>query len=941
MRRVVCLGVLLALWGTCLHGQGQNVITQEQIRADWLEQVRLRFQTPPSVTPETDAAGGCDGLKDGTFGFHTLHEDRPWWQVDLGQVTALGYVQIYSREQFASRSAQIQVLLSSDSQHFDLVYQHDGTAFKGHSDGKPLVVHLDGRRARFVRLQLPGKSYFHLDEVEAYAAGRKQNIALHRPATQSSISEWSKAGPSQHGIAWPQVLDQTLQRAEALAAALMPMGLDVRAALDSLSRIKAQTEAFDKQTSEATWQQVYFRTRVIIRRMALANPLLDFDTILFVKRAPTQFPHLSDQFYGWWSRPGGGVYLLKDFGSTRASVKCLTEDFAAGNFLRPDLHFDAERLVVAYARYDQAVGDVKNKLQKARLPEDAFYQIYEIALDGSSARRLTHGRYDDFDARYLPNGDILFLSTRKGSFVQTSQANTLSTLRADLPDSYVRCGGDQFRPVPVYTLHAIDRQGGNLRALSAFETFEYTPSVAADGRILYCRWDYIDRFNGHFFSLWSSNQDGTTPQLVYGNYTKRPQATMEPRSIPGSNKILFTAAAHHSITGGSLVLLDTTKGNEGEGPITRLTPEVPFPETEKNVGAYYANPWPLSEDFYLVSWSNRALPPHYRCRDEKNPVNAQGIYLLDCFGNLELLYRDPDISSMTPIPVRRRPRPFAQGSMAQADDRQVGEFLVQDIYKGLETVTPGSIKRLRIVGVPPKVQPNMNRPKLGVSSEETGKYVVGTVPVEADGSAYFRLLSGVPVFFQALDAQGRAVQTMRSLTQVLPGQTLACIGCHEQRQKAPHVKHLPLAVKRGPSPIQPGPNGSWPLRFDTLVQPVLDQHCVRCHQSGDKGTPFVLTADRAWDKLINYADKDLHKLVFERDASEPGVGPALKSKLLSHLSQHKEHQKIRLSKDDLERIYTWMDTYGHIQGSFSPEQDQQLIALRDQYQFLFAPSDLQ
>ena len=128
--------------------------------------------------------------------------------------------------------------------------------------------------------------------------------------------------------------------------------------------------------------------------------------------------------------------------------------------------------------------------------------------------------------------------------------------------------------------------GTRLWPISAFETFEYTPSLTHDGRVLYCRWDYIDRFNGHFFSLWSSNPDGTNAQLVYGNYTKAPQATLEPRSVPGSNKIMFTAAAHHSVTGGSIVLLDQALGNEGSQPITRITPEVPFPETEKNVGTY-------------------------------------------------------------------------------------------------------------------------------------------------------------------------------------------------------------------------------------------------------------------------------------------------------------------------------------------------------------------
>ena len=310
----------------------------------------------------------------------------------------------------------------------------------------------------------------------------------------------------------------------------------------------------------------------------------------------------------------------------------------------------------AFSRYYPHVANVPNKRDKNNVAEDVFYHLFEMDLATGEYRQLTRGKYDDFDGRYLPSGDVLFLSTRKGQFLQTSQANTQQTVARDLPDSYVRCGGDDYRPVPVFTLHAVNADGTKIWPVSAFETFEYTPSIAQDGRVLYCRWDYIDRFNGHFFSLWSSNTDGTNPQLVYGNYTVRPQATLEPRSIPHSNKLLFTAAAHHSITGGSLVLLDPSKGNEGEAPLTRLTPEVPFPETEENVGSYYVNPWPLSEDFYLVSWSNRKLPPHGRYEDDSNPINAQGIYLYDRFGNLELLHRDPDISSMSPIPIQARPR---------------------------------------------------------------------------------------------------------------------------------------------------------------------------------------------------------------------------------------------------------------------------------------------
>ncbi len=297
------------------------------------------------------------------------------------------------------------------------------------------------------------------------------------------------------------------------------------------------------------------------------------------------FPHLSDQYYGWWARPGGGLYLLEGLRGQQPTVRCLTSDWPAGNFLRPDISYDGRRVLFAFSQYDPAVADEQDKLNKHNVPEAVFYHLFEMDLATGATRQLTQGKYDDFDGRYLPQGDILFLSTRKGQFLQCTQANSQRTLAETLPDSYVRCGGNNYRPVPVFTMHGLSADASRIWPLSAFETFEYTPSVTRDGRVLYCRWDYIDRFNGHFFSLWSSNADGTNAQLVYGNYTKAPQATLEPRSIPGSNKILFTAAAHHSITGGSLVLLDQAIGNEGTDPITRLTPEVPFPETESNVGS--------------------------------------------------------------------------------------------------------------------------------------------------------------------------------------------------------------------------------------------------------------------------------------------------------------------------------------------------------------------
>ena len=284
-----------------------------------------------------------------------------------------------------------------------------------------------------------------------------------------------------------------------------------------------------------------------------------------------------------------------------------------------------------------------------------------------------------------------------------------------------------------------------------------------------------------------------------------------------------------------------------------------------------------------------------------------GQWLGDAFGNLELIYRDNSISSMNPIPVRPRKKPLAQPAQTDWDGPQEGCFLVQDIYKGLKGVEHGVVKSLRIVGVPPKTQPYMDSPSLGVSKEDPGKFVLGTVPVEEDGSAYFLVPSGVSVFFQALDGDGLALQTMRSLTYVQPGQTLSCVGCHESRELAPGVAKRPLAARREASRLIPGPAGSWPLRFDALVQPVLDKSCVSCHSPGsnDKhAAQFDLTAKNSYQSLMSFAEKDLEKLAFERDASIVGQSPAMHSKLLALLRHPDGHRGVHLDDDSFERLAT-------------------------------------
>ncbi len=929
MARWLAAALVLALLGPVGAATSAR---RAEVEADWVNQEMVRHLSGAPVTPAEDAAGAVDGVKDGKWGFHTGLDDGPWWQVDLGAVQPLARVLVFNRCDCAGRADRLAALLSHDGRTWRPVYQHTGPTFYGASDNQPLTIALPGNSARFVRLQLPGKEFLHLDEVEVYGpADPARNLALGRPAGQSSTSQWSlRHVRVTEPAAWPAA--EVAERGRAMLRDQQALGADtaaLRAELEGASRA-AELPA---GAPLAARQAAYFRVRWVVRRIALAHPGLDFDRLVFAKRLPGSFSHMSDQNYGWWSRPGGGLYILDGLRSDEPRLRCLTAGLPAGSVNSPDLSYDGQRIVFAWCRWYPETAGNRNKVDKASLPDDAFYHLYEVRVDGSGLRQLTRGRYDDFDGRYLPSGDIAFLSTRRGQ-TTTVVGSAPTTLTAAQPDSYVRCGGDNYRPVAVYTMHTMRPDGSELRTLSPFENFEWTPSIADDGRIYYARWDYVDRDNMPYMSLWSTNPDGTNPQIVYGNHTRNPHCIFEARSVPGSRKLMFTASGHHSITGGSLALIDPAQGLDGAQALTRLTPEVCFPESEGWPATFYANPYPLTERAWLCAWSNKPL----QAQGQANFGNGLGLYLGDASGNLELIHRDAEVSSMYPLPLKPRLAPpvLAAGERGSDDP---GRFLIADVYRGLPGVARGTIKRLRVVATPAKTQPHMNTPSLGMTNDDPGKCVLGTVPVEADGSAYFQVPAGVGLFFQALDGHDQAVQTMRSLTYVQPRQTLTCVGCHEPRNTAPpNVR--PQAVARAASRLRPGPTGSWPLRFDQLVQPLLDVRCVSCHQPGGSGGRWNLQAAAAYETLVGYGRPSLREHVlgrYRQGHSTAGQGAAATSPLLRLLSAPAGHQQVVLSAAERERLVTWMDTYGQRLGSFSPQQEQELSRLRQVWAALLEP----
>jgi cytochrome c553 len=329
---------------------------------------------------------------------------------------------------------------------------------------------------------------------------------------------------------------------------------------------------------------------------------------------------------------------------------------------------------------------------------------------------------------------------------------------------------------------------------------------------------------------------------------------------------------------------------------------------------------------------------------DPNVPNALGLYLLDRWGNRELLYRDPAIGSTSPIPLRPTAMPPVVPSALPKGAADEGRLLLLDVSRGLPDEYRGQVKALRVIQVLPKATPVADGPPVGLAGQEPTRMVLGTVPVEADGSAHFTAPARKPLLFQALDAHGVAIQTMRSATYLQPGEAMSCVGCHEPRTTSPQPL-APLAAGRAPSTIEPGPDGTRPFSFVRLVQPVLDRYCVSCHGDEKPARDLSLTAtvvDR-WTKSYlsltggqtfygaDTNEENAHTALVPRYGgwnpiySTPpgGVYGARGSRLMQMLLAG--HEGVELDADSLERLALWIDANALFYGTYEPaEQAKQL-----------------
>ncbi len=624
-------------------------------------------------------------------------------------------------------------------------------------------------------------------------------------------------------------------------------------------------------------------------RKRLQTLLPDAEEILFIKRVPYTSSHYYTEYVDSKWAPGGGIFALslRD-GTTRQ----IAGELKGGVFGRMDLSFDGEKIV-----FDWKAG-----------PDDG-YRIYQVGINGKGLRRVLdppaheativktyrnwyHHGTDDMHPCWLPDGGIAFVSTRCMSGTLCDVGDALTTT----------------------VLYRVESDGSGLQRLSFGALSEATPSVMADGRILYTRWEYVDKGAVAAKGLWAVRPDGTASEEVYGNDIAFPTSMVQARDIPGArHRIVMLGCPHYPGNMlGTVILVDTRQSIRTGAPMKYITPSVKVmmqggwhfrhagtTETVVDYGGHgplFRDPFPLDVDHFLVAHKPFEGGGAYA-------KDGYGLYLLPSHGTALPFYRDPEISCWQPIPVRARPVPPVLRTAVDASLARQGmaRCVVTDVYHGLEDVERGSIKHIRVleqVARPWQARrfgrgdADMYDQQHAVISKDTAlglKVQYGIVPVEKDGSAHFLVKANANIFFQALDENHMAVQTERTFVNYMPGETRSCVGCHETPNQVARTRGTPVALRRAPSLPGPQPGettGQRPLHYATDVQPVLDRHCIQCHGEKDRLEAGLDLTDRmtvffcaSYENLIEerrYGESDwVRPGKIRRDRIRPALLPTI------------------------------------------------------------------
>lgn len=564
----------------------------------------------------------------------------------------------------------------------------------------------------------------------------------------------------------------------------------------------------------------------------------------------------------------------------------------------PDLHWDGERILFA------SVNDKK------------AWHLFEVHKDGSGLKQLTPDGYEDigfFDGCYLPNGKIAMVSTA--------------------PYQGVPCIAGVQSTGAVFELNPEDKK---VRQLNFGQDNDWNPVVLNNGRLMYLRWEYTDA--SHYFTriLMHMNPDGTGKKEYYGSNSYFPTSMFDTRPIPGHpTKFVTIVSGHHGTTrSGRLMVFDPQKGrHEADGVVQ----ELPFKDRKvepiikdrlvDGVWPQFLAPYPLDENFFLVA----AKP---------SPEALWGIYLVDVFDNMTLVAEREGEALLHPILMETREVPPVIPEKVNLSD-STSTVYIANIYEGqgLKGVEKGSVKALRIFAYHFSYNNTGGHDELGIQSSWDVKRVLGTVPVEKDGSAIFKIPANTPVSLQPLDENGRAMQLMRSWLTGMPGEVVSCVGCHESQNTLPPVRPT-LASRKLPDEIQPFYGQTRPFVFKNEIQPMLDRKCTGCH-NGSNDLPDFSDKKEGGYRNLSGAYKALHPFVRR-------PGPESDLHVLTPMDYHastselvqlleKGHHGVTLSQEEWDRLHTWIDLNVPYHGHFSPpeycefDQKERRIQLAEQF----------
>lgn len=612
----------------------------------------------------------------------------------------------------------------------------------------------------------------------------------------------------------PDAIRNEIRWARALAervSSVFPDRVDFSESLGRLDALASQAMHLSGPD-----ESLYFNVREVKRAIMFSNPVVDFERVLFVDMPMPQgseWPHETRHRLGYMAVPGGKLVILEGLEPGGQVRQLMPQAPLHGSFWRPDVSWDAHKVLFCFKPHN----------------EKSFH-LYEINVDGTGLVQLTDGPYDDFDPIYLPDEGYIIFSTSRGNV-------------------YVRC----MPPTNSFTLARCDRDGRNIYLISANNEPDYLPSVMNDGRVLYTRWEYTDKPLWRAQSLWTVNPDGTQSNTFWGNQSVWPDLLKDARAIPGSRRVMFTGSAHHNWFHGSVGIIDPNKGFNFPDGLTKVTADVEWPECGNGpvdpveslayhpYGKYegFYSPYPLSEQEFVVS-ADRA--------------GKFVLYLMDVDGNRELIYEgDNHILHAMPLRPRSVPPMIAERAqfptVEERDAPPPGVIYSTNVYQNVPEVLRGKARYLRILNIDHKTYTYWHKrpylstgPVVSAVQSEGVKRIIGTVPIEADGSVSFEAPSGIPLHFQLLDEEQRALQTMRSFVNVMPGESRGCLGCHELHSRAPETDFKGAALARKPREITPPPWAPDTVSWARYVRPILDQYCASCHEGdGDAREVFDTT----------------------------------------------------------------------------------------------------